>query len=374
MTLLKQVKKDIFKQFGWVIFYEVVATVVLMAVILLLMSFSLAINKSKTLNKYIDRNVIYLTEKIVQMEKDDSTNYGYASSKITDFLQNTLSISGKAGSYVTFSKSAASVDDYDYVILLFGQYVDLCGFETENGIAAYVSYSRKDQVGNVINIQDTDLTIKGAAPKDLTIFHPLNIIGPENKMLDNTLFICFNDYSQAISMYGTGQLAYSVLGRYILIDPDTDDIHEFQKVMYSNTGLIYTAASVEDYIRKTSDPELQKGQLFITFYILTGLILAAIMVLNIFRMINANIHEYVIHHIYGAPILLVKQRVALFVLFLHILPLIGALYVLYVNSYMSWYIFPLLIVAIAGLCYMAAFYAGKKISTLRGLDILRRDY
>ena len=374
MTLLKQVKKDIFKQFGWVIFYEVVATVVLMAVILLLMSSSLTLNKSKTLSKYIDRNVIYLTEKIVQMEKDDSTNYGYTSSKITDFLQNTLSISGKAGSYVTFSKSAASVDDYDYVILLFGQYVDLCGFETENGIAAYVSYSRKDQVGNAINIQDTDLTIKGAAPKDLTIFHPLNIIGPENKMLNNTLFICFNDYSQAISMYGTGQLAYSVLSRYILIDPDTDDIHEFQKVMYSNTGLIYTAASVEDYIEIISDPELQKGQLFTSFYILTGLILAAIMVLNIFRMINANIHEYVIHHIYGAPILLVKQRVALFVLFLHILPLIGALYVLYVNSYMSWYIFPLLIVAIAGLCFLTASYAGKKISTLRGLDILRRDY
>ena len=63
-----------------------------------------------------------------------------------------------------------------------------------------------------------------------------------------------------------------------------------------------------------------------------------------------------------------------FVLLLHILPIIGIVFVMFRNEMALWYVLPLCMAFVTGLCRFAAVYAGKRIGTMNSLQNLRRDY
>ena len=110
------------------------------------------------------------------------------------------------------------------------------------------------------------------------------------------------------------------------------------------------------------------------FYILSGFLLILLLLLNVIRMIEVNIAEYTVHHLYGAPIRIIQRRVGGYVLALNILPIVGVIYVLVVNQMAIWYFLPLVIALILVLYLFSAGFVSKRIGTLNGLGNLRRDY
>ena len=107
---------------------------------------------------------------------------------------------------------------------------------------------------------------------------------------------------------------------------------------------------------------------------MSGALLVILLICNIIRIIETHVAEYTVHHLYGAPIRTIRRRVGGFVLVLHILPIIGIVFVMFRNEMALWYVLPLCMAFVTGLRRFAAVYAGKRIGTMNSLQNLRRDY
>ena len=58
---------------------------------------------------------------------------------------------------------------------------------------------------------------------------------------------------------------------------------------------------------------MRAHRLYMWFYILSGVLLLIMMMCNVIRMVEAHVADYTVHHLYGAPIRLIQQRVGGFV-------------------------------------------------------------
>lgn len=160
----------------------------------------------------------------------------------------------------------------------------------------------------------------------------------------------------------------------VLVDPSDKEVDQLQRIFYEQSGTLYTGISTKDFTQVTTSASIRAHRLYIWFYILSGVLLLILLICNIIRVIETHIADYTVHHLYGAPIRTIQKRVGGFVLALNMLPIVGIVFVLFRNEMTLWYVLPLGIALVAGLCLFAAMYASKRIGTMNNLQNLRRDY
>lgn len=73
--VLKQIIRDLRKEWSWAVFYTVVATMIAMAILYLSVSFSSVQRQSAAIRSFIDRNVIMFQLKTVPVQPNKDAAY-----------------------------------------------------------------------------------------------------------------------------------------------------------------------------------------------------------------------------------------------------------------------------------------------------------
>ncbi len=377
--LLKQILKDIRQAWTWVVFYTVVTTVTVMAIVLLSANFSEVRKESSAISTFSEKNVYMFLMRGIQIEPNRTQSTGNQESgmaygSLSNYLDHCFSDSGKAGSYVFHGFGQMENEKYDTVLILFGQYCNLTGLPCKDTITCYVPEQYKGDVGQTIRVSGREIQISGSYGSDFELYHPLYYMNAEDNGFTNTLILCTNDLETVEMMFPWWGLRDAVFDRMILVNPTMDEVKELQDLYYWNHAALLTGISTEDFERTTSIASIRAHRLCLWFYILSGVILLMLLLCNVIRMIEAHISDYTVHHLYGATIQMIRLRVAGFVFSLHILPLAGTWYVLSANDMALWYLLPFGIVLTLCTCLFAANYAGKRIGALDSIQNLRREY
>lgn len=376
----KQILKDLRKEWAWAFFYTVVATMIAMAILYLSVSFSSVQRQAAAIRSFVRRNVVMFQMKTVQMEPNPE---GAASANrqqknpdaVLDYLQHSLSADGKAGSFVFVGNDGYVDKKYTQILILFGQYSTLAGLHYDGDMALFVPEAHREDAGGSVTISGREIETVANAGVQFDLFHPLHYIEPDNPLLSDTLILCTRDFQAVNKMFPWWGLRGEVFGRMVLVDPSDAEIEQLQKLFYEQKGILYTGISTEDFTQITTSASIRAHRLYILFYLLSGALLVILLICNIIRIIETHVAEYTVHHLYGAPIRTIRRRVGGFVLLLlHILPIIGIVFVMFRNEMALWYVLPLCMAFVTGLCRFAAVYAGKRIGTMNSLQNLRRDY
>ena len=377
--VIKQILRDLRKEWSWAFFYAVVATMIAMAILYLSVSFSSVQRQSAAIRSFVDQNVIMFQLKTVQMEANREATVLSNESKqdpvdIMDYLQRNLSKEGNAGSFVFVGNDGYFDSKYEQILILFGKYSDLSGLHYDGSMALFVPEAHKEDVGKEFLISGQNLRIVDSAGSKYSLFHPLHFIDSDDLMLSNTLILCTRDFQTVNGMFPWWGLSSEVFGRMVLVDPSDKEVDQLQRIFYEQSGTLYTGISTKDFTQVTTSASIRAHRLYIWFYILSGVLLLILLICNIIRVIETHIADYTVHHLYGAPIRIIQKRVGGFVLALNMLPIVGIVFVLFRNEMTLWYVLPLGIALVAGLCLFAAMYASKRIGTMNNLQNLRRDY
>lgn len=377
--VLKQIIKDLRKEWSWALFYTIVATMIAMAILYLSVSFSSVQRQSAAIRSFIDQNVIMFQLKSVQMEPNREvatpTNQQQQDPiDIMEYLQNSLSRDGKAGSFVFVGNDGYVDPKYKQILILFGRYSNLAGLKYDGDMALFVTETHREDVGKTFTISGQELDVVSSAGANFNLFHPLFYIDLNDQMLSDTLILCTKDFQTVNKMFPWWGLSSEVFGRMVLVNPSDAEIEQLQRMFYEQTGTLYTGISTKDFTQISTSASIRAHRLYILFYIMSGALLIVLLICNIIRVIETHIAEYTVHRLYGAPIRTIQRRVGGFVLALNILPIIGILFVLFRNEMALWYILPVCIAFIVGLCLFAATYASRRIGTMNNLSNLRRDY
>ena len=377
--ILKQILKDLRKEWTWAFFYTVVVTMTAMAIVYLSISFSSVSKQFSFIESFIENNVVMFNLMVTEMERapneSDSTEKPIASfSDKMNYLQESLSSEGKAGSFVFVGNDGYVDDKYKQILVLFGQYEKLAGLDSSESMALFVPEISSEDVGSTMELAGKEIKVVNTIPSDFSLFHPLHYIEAGSSLLSNTLVLTTKDFKAVDNMFPWWGLDNEAFQRMVLVNPSNIEVEELQGLFYNQFGTLYKGTSTDDFTQITTNPSLRAHRLLMTFYILAGILLIFLLLINTIRMIEVHVIDYTVHHLYGAPISLIQRRVGGFVLVLNILPLIGFIFVLVVNDLAMWYQLPFMILLIAGLYAFAAAYVKRRSGTLNSLQNLRRDY
>lgn len=377
--ILKQILKDLRNEWTWAFFYTVVVTMTAMAIVYLSISFSSVSKQFSFIESFIENNVVMFNLMVTEMERapneSDSTEKPIASfSGKMNYLQESLSSEGKAGSFVFVGNDGYVDDKYKQILVLFGQYKKLAGLDSSESMALFVPEISSEDVGSTVELAGKEIKVVNTIPSDFSLFHPLHYIEAGSSLLSNTLVLTTKDFKAVDNMFPWWGLDNEAFQRMVLVNPSNIEVEELQGLFYNQFGTLYKGTSTDDFTQITTNPSLRAHRLLMTFYILAGILLIFLLLINTIRMIEVHVIDYTVHHLYGAPISLIQRRVGGFVLVLNILPLIGFIFVLVVNDLAMWYQLPFMILLIAGLYAFAAAYVKRRIGTLNSLQNLRRDY
>jgi len=377
--VLKQIIKDLRKEWSWALFYTIVATMIAMAILYLSVSFSSVQRQSAAIRSFIDQNVIMFQLKSVQMEPNwepaaPANQQQQNPIDIMEYLQSNLSREGKAGSFVFVGNDGYVDPKYKQILILFGQYSSLAGLKYDGDMALFVTETNREDVGKTFTISGQEIIVVSRTGANFNLFHPLFYIDSNDQMLSDTLILCTKDFQAVNKMFPWWGLSSEVFGRMVLVNPADAEIEQLQRMFYEQTGTLYTGTSTKAFTQISTSASIRAHRLYILFYIMSGALLIVLLICNIIRVIETHIAEYTVHHLYGAPIRTIQRRVGGFVLALNILPIIGILFVLFRNEMTLWYVLPMCIALIIGLCLFAATYASRRIGTMNNLSNLRRDY
>lgn len=372
--ILKQVLKDIRKEWTWAFFYTIVATMTVMAILFLSISFSAVQKQYASIQSFIDKKVVMFQFMSTQMEPAEGNQQIPHTTDFMEYLQHAFAAEGNAGSYVFIGNEGYVDTKYESILILFGQYSNLVGLNYEESMALFVPEGHKEDIGKCFTVGDQEIDVIGTVGSNFDLFHPLYYFSAENPMLSNTLILCTQDFQSVNNMFPWWGLSNEISNRMILVNPSDEEINQLQMIFYNQYGTIYKGISTEDFTQTTTIASIRAHRLYMSFYILSGGLLLLLLLSCIIRMIETHIADYTIHHLYGAPVRTIQRRVGGFVLSLNALPIISVIFVLSVNQMTLWFFLPLSIILILILYFFTAYYVGKRIGTLSSLGNLRRDY
>lgn len=194
MTLIEQVFSDLRKEIGWVLFYGVLTTVVLMSFILFGLTTGDMISRSEALGRFVAEDIsmarLHSIRFNISPKSDPAQDAPEEKESWDTYCTDVFSESGNAGTYVIMPGR----DGYQLIILLLGIYADLTPFSRpqSEAVTFAISYDQKEKKGDNISVEGKQFPLY-LAPADMEIFHPLRYINGKFGTLDNTLYVFSRD-------------------------------------------------------------------------------------------------------------------------------------------------------------------------------------
>lgn len=335
MKLLRQVGSDLRREMGWVVFYGVLTAAVLMAFLLIGLSYRSVNARHDDITRFTQQPMVMTQCRFIPfatqppMPNDDT---------LEDYCREIFSKTGNGGTFVLMPGRQG----YQQVILLLGVYTDLTPFSpaAEEAVTFAVSYDRKADKSDTISLAGRDYPLH-LAPADMAVYHPLFYMDASSGVLNNTLFVFSRDLDAVRAVFPFTEYwelqPESFLDRLIFREPSEDDILWLRNVVTENLGAYVTVQTVTDFLKTTTASGTRTHETYLLFYILASLVLLGAMVGNIYRVLLRKIPEYGIHHLFGASEGFLYARMFLFALFYHVIPLTGVGLMMKVNRLGGWF-------------------------------------
>nr|WP_300005471.1 hypothetical protein [Tissierella sp.] len=337
MQIIRQVIKDLFKGFGWVVFYGLLTAITMMAFIFINHSFNHVMQKNDSTLKYIQNDISFTQIKNIQYNSKTKTpnivKYQSDSETLMNYFNEVFTHNGKGGSFFIMSNRLG----YNQVIIFMGIFTEMTPFQMQQSqdIIFAVSNDLKEKASPDIEFGNKKYPLH-IAPKNMDIYHPLHYISSESELMENTMFIFSKDYKGIKDLfpeYKYWELKdQEFLGRFILKSPDVQDVIRLRKVVIDNIGAYVTTESINDFLKNTENTGVRTHQIYMSFYLIAAVVLVGAMFINIYRILRNKVTDYSIHHLFGASKKFIFFRMFLFALAYQVIPMIGILLVMYLNE------------------------------------------
>ena len=374
MKLIKQVISDLFKEAGWVVLYGFITAMVIMAFILIGLSYQGVAAQSNAVSRFESNKITIIQSKNAQYRAAPMKEATPASDTDTETLDSyftdVFSETGNAGTYLIMSGRCG----YQQVIILLGAYADLTPFQTaqKDNVIFAVSNDIKDSSEKTIIFNDQEFPLY-VAPADMELYHPFNFLSAGSQLLQGTLFVFSHDYETIKEIFPKS--AYSemaeqnLLSRFILQAPSTKDIVRMKTVISKNTGMYVSSQTIEEYLSSTTAGSTRTYQTYLVFYISAAIILFGAMLINIYRVLKRKIPDYSVHHLFGASQAFIYLRMFLFTLGYHAIPFLGTILIMSLNELSSPLSIALLFAGIIGFALLitSAVYKNFQSKFAQGL-------
>lgn len=375
--IIKQIIRDLRKEWSWVLFYVIVSTMTVMAVFYLTLSFSIVKRNARGMQSFIDQKVTLFEEETLPLQPKDEEALHQATHEqdpthLISALQQMFSQSGRAGSFVFVGNEGKENPEYDQILILLGQYAELTGLRDNEETVLFVPDTHKEDDGKMISVAGSSYRIAGTFSDDYLLFHPSYSF--DGRDLSNTLILCTKDFQTVNDMFPWWNLQREVFRRMVLIDPLTEEVETIENLYYKHFGTLCRGISTERYAQVSMDASIRAHKLYLVFYVLSGILLLIFFICNMIRVMETHMRDYTIHHLYGATVRTIMWRVGGFIFVVH-LPLLSIiLWMIMISGTTLWYVFPLSLLATLGISFFAAEYVAKRIGMMNALSNLRRDY
>lgn len=338
MKLIKQVAADLFKEIGWVVFYGILTSTVIMGFIVLALSYRVSAGHNKGLLQFEKNNAVMVSlEETTYNAAPQNASAAYDADtveSIDDYFQDVFSYEGNGG-------TISYMNDYDHgfeqIIILLGVCADNTKFAVppSEAVTFAVSSDRKGTVSDTIKLQGIEYPLY-VAPSNMEIFTPLFYYGQAYGMLENTLFVFSHDFKAVKEIFPSSWYFAteneSLLERFVIYSPTDDDIIRLRNVISKDMGKYVRITSIESFLKNTMQSGMRTHQLYMLLYSLAILALVMAMLFNIYRVLKRKIPEYAIHHLFGASDSFIFARMLFFTLTYNVFPIVGALYMMSLNE------------------------------------------
>ena len=350
MNLIKQVVSDLLKEIGWVVFYGFLTAMVIMAFILISLSYRHVAAQNEAISRFVDSNIT--------MTQLKSTRFNIAPiptqmpfdpteiESLEEYYTDVFSESGNAGTFVLLPGRCG----YQQVIILMGVYTELTPF-TElqpDAVTFAVSYDNKNTKADTISFNGKDYPLY-VTPPDMEIYHPLFYMDMESGILSDNLFVFSRDLKAIQEIFPSSEYwelkENAFFDRLVFKFATDEDIVRMRNVITKNVGGYVSVQTVSDFLKSSTVSGTRTHQTYMLFYITASLVLLGAMLMNIYRVLKRNIPNYAIHHLFGASDSFIFARMFLFVLLYHAIPLCGTVFIMTLNRMTT--PFNLLIVTLA---------------------------
>lgn len=375
--IIKQIMRDLRKEWSWVLFYVIVSTMTVVAVFYLTLSFSIVQKNAWFMESFIDQKVTLFQEELLPLQpKDEEALYQATHEQdpthLISALQQIFSQGGHAGSFVFVGNEWNENPEYDQVLILFGQYAELTGLRDNEETVLFVSDTHKEDVGKMISVAGSSFWVAGSFSDDYLLFHPIYSFG--FGALSNTLILCTKDFQTVNDMFPWWNLKREVFHRMVLVNPLTEEVETIENLYYKHFGTLCRGISTERYAQVSMDASIRGYKMYLLFYTLSGILLLIFFICNMIRVMETHMRDYTVHHLHGATVRTIMLRVGGFIFLVHVPLLSVILWMIMVSEKTLWYVFPLSFLATLGICFFAAEYVAKRIGMMNALNNLRRDY
>lgn len=344
MALIKQVLLDLLKEIGWILLYGFLTAMTLMTLILIGESYNLVAGQNSSISRFVQNNIYMAQIKALEFnvpEQAQSSDFADAAEPVSyggyngrkeleAYLEFGFSSEGNLGSYVVLPYRNGA---YDHLIIYIGKYADLTQFRRPNGQSTVFAASPdlKDTVGNSIRISAEKITIDAAVPDNMDLYHPLYHYEPAgSENIKKTLYVFTEDYSLVKNLFPQMSAEY-LLDRLILVNPTEHDLAELRTKLYDSVGVYTSVQSVKSFLAASESGGVRTHQTYLLFYISSSIALMGAMLLNMARALNGMMKSYTIHHLFGASGKFIFLRMQLFTVGYNVIPILGALYIMYHN-------------------------------------------
>lgn len=337
MKLIKQVASDLLKEMGWVLFYGIMTSAVIMAILLIGQSYAHVSSQNEAITQFVDNRItltrIQGTQYNASKVPAPFPSCVQEAETLSAYYEEVFSPNGNGGTYAMMPGRLG----YMQVIVLLGQYADLTPYGTtsEDGVTFAVSYDLKDKTEDTISLNGNEYPLS-IAPEDMELYHPLFYLTAESGYLNNTLFVFSKDYAEMKEVFPASEYwelrERDLLGRMILSNPDEQDIIRLRSVVSKHTGNYVNVQTTEDYLSSTTITGVRTHQTYLFFYITSVFVLFGAMLVNLYRILRRKIPDYVTHHLFGASSSFVFARMLWFGLLYNAIPLIWTAHIMSINQ------------------------------------------
>lgn len=336
MKLIKQVVSDLLKEIGWVVLYGFLTAMVIMAFILISLSYSHVASQNEAISRFVDNNVTMTQLKSTQFNiAPQAAPVPFDPTEIEsleEYYTDVFSQSGNAGTFVLMPGRCG----YQQVIILLGIYAELTPFSEmqSDPVTFAVSYDNKSRKTDTITLNGNEYPLY-VAPSDMEIYHPLFYMSTDSGVLDDTLFVFSHDLKAIQEIFPSSEYwelqGNPYFDRFIFESATSQDIARMRNVISKNVGEYVSVQTVSDFLKSSTVSGTRTHQTYMLFYITASLVLLGAMLLNIYRVLKRKIPNYATHHLFGASDSFIFARMFLFVLLYHAIPLGGTVFIMTLN-------------------------------------------
>lgn len=337
MNLMRQVWADLRREIGSVIFYSVMTVPVVMAFVLIHLSYRDAAAQDRAVRTMTDHNAVVIQLKSLPFHVKRNLDFGRAGAEQKEELENfcraLFAKEGSAGTFLVLPGRGG----YQQVILLLGKYAEWTPFEWTSGepVVFAASYDRSEGQCGTFRV-GTDEVLLHSAPPDMEIYHPLFYLNAASGMLEDTLFLFSHDWDAVqcvLKDLGYEKFQTDTYFERLILESDAkQEVLQLRTLAAECWGSYVSAETIETFLKTTVLSGMRTHRLYLLFYLTAFILLFAAMFFHIYRILRKKIAEYAVYHLFGVPGPVLFARMFLLGASYQILPSLGVAFLMKRNG------------------------------------------